>query len=54
VTPVDRSPGSSNAVLRLGVGGEGIRATHRLVGVDRKTVRRYVEVALELGLLRDE
>jgi hypothetical protein len=40
-------------VVRLWLAGEGIRATERLVGLDRKTVRRYVEVAVELGLLRD-
>jgi transposase len=40
-------------VLRLWLAGEGIRATERLAGVDRKTVRRYVEVAVGLGLVRD-
>jgi transposase len=40
-------------VLRLWLAGEGIRATERLVGFDRKTVRRYVEAAVELGLDRD-
>jgi hypothetical protein len=40
-------------VLRLWLQGEGIRATERLVGVDRKTVRRYVAAAVELGLVRD-
>ena len=40
-------------VLRLWVGGEGIRTTERLAGVDRKTVRRYVEAAERLGLPRD-
>ena len=40
-------------VLRLWLRGEGIRATERLVGVDRKTVRRYVAAAVELGLVRD-
>jgi|SRR3954468_2806201 transposase len=40
-------------VLRLWLAGEGIRATERLVGFDRKTVRRYVDAAVELGLVRD-
>ena len=40
-------------VLRLWLRGEGIRSTERLVGVDRKTVRRYVAAAVELGLVRD-
>jgi transposase len=40
-------------VLRLWVRGEGFRATERLAGVDRKTVRRYVAAASELGLVRD-
>jgi transposase len=39
-------------VLRLWLAGEGIRAMERLAGLDRKTVRRYVEAALELGLVR--
>src|SRR3954453_2070876 len=39
--------------LRLWLAGEGIRATERLVSFDRKTVRRYVEAAMELGLARD-
>jgi transposase len=40
-------------VLRLWLAGEGIRATERLVGFDRKTVRRYVDAAVRLGLVRD-
>jgi hypothetical protein len=40
-------------VLRLWLGGEGIRATERLVGFDRKTVRRYVDAAIGLGLVRE-
>ncbi len=40
-------------VLRLWLRGEGIRGTERLAGVDRKTVRRYVAAAAELGLARD-
>jgi transposase len=39
-------------VLRLWLAGEGIRATERLVGFDRKTVRRYVDAAVGLGLVR--
>ena len=40
-------------VLRLWLRGEGVRATERLVGVDRKTVRRYLAAAQELGLVGD-
>jgi hypothetical protein len=40
-------------VLRLWLRGEGLRATERLAGVDRKTVRRYLAAAEELGLVRD-
>jgi len=40
-------------VLRLWLGGEGLRSVSRLAGVDRKTVRRYVETAEGLGLVRD-
>ena len=40
-------------VLRLLLRGEGLRSTERLVGVDRKTVRRYLTAAGELGLVRD-
>ena len=40
-------------VLRLWLRGEGVRASERLAGVDRKTVRRYVAAAVELGLVRD-
>ncbi len=40
-------------VLRLWLRGGGIRATERLAGVDRKTVRRYVDAAVEFGLERD-
>ncbi|MHB8294559.1 MAG: hypothetical protein ACYDH5_08010 [Acidimicrobiales bacterium] len=40
-------------VLRLWLRGEGIRSIERLGGVDRKTVRRYVSTAEELGLVRD-
>ena len=38
-------------VLRLFLRGEGVRSTERLVGVDRKTVRRYLAAAGELGLV---
>jgi transposase len=41
-------------VLRLWLRGEGVRATERLAGVDRKTVRRYLAAAQELGLVRDD
>jgi hypothetical protein len=40
-------------VLRLWLRGEGLRAVERWVGVDRKTVRRYVTAAEELGCRRD-
>ncbi len=40
-------------VLRLWLGGEGYRGISRLSGVDRKTVRRYVEAAVDVGLVRD-
>ena len=37
-------------VLRLWLGGEGIRGVARLSRVDRKTVRRYVDAAIEAGV----
>jgi transposase len=37
-------------VLRLWLRGEGLRAIERLSGVDRKTVRRYVQAGVELGV----
>jgi transposase len=40
-------------VLRLWLRGEGVRPSERLSGVDRKTIRRYVEAAVALGLQRD-
>lgn len=40
-------------VLRLWLGGEGLRAVTRLSRVDRKTVRRYVEAAIEVGITAD-
>lgn len=40
-------------VLRLWLSGYGLRAIERLARVDRKTVRRYLSVAEELGLVRD-
>lgn len=40
-------------VLRLWLDGEGLRSIERLSQVDRKTVRRYVTAATELGLVRD-
>jgi hypothetical protein len=39
-------------VLRLWLRGEGVRSTERLAGVDRKTVRRYLIAAEEVGLVR--
>lgn len=39
-------------VLRLWLRGEGQRAVARRASVDRKTVRRYVEAAVECGLVR--
>jgi hypothetical protein len=40
-------------VLRLWLRGQGLRGIERLAGVDRKTVRRYVDAAQALGLARD-
>ncbi len=40
-------------VLRLWIRGEGYRGVERLCGVDRKTVRRYVEAAVGVGLDRE-
>jgi transposase len=40
-------------VLRLWLGGEGLRAVARLSRVDRKTVRRYVDAAVEAGVCVD-
>lgn len=40
-------------VLRLWLRGEGIRPVERLSGVNRKTVRRYVDAAIGLGLRQD-
>ena len=40
-------------VLRLWLRGEGLRSIERLAGVDRKTVRRYVQAAEVLGVVRD-
>lgn len=40
-------------VLRLWLGGEGIRSVARLSRVDRKTVRRYVDAAVEAGVTPD-
>ena len=38
-------------VLRLWLLGHGLRAIERLVQVDRKTVRRYVEAGRGVGTL---
>ena len=40
-------------ILRLWMRGESLRAVERLAGVDRKTVRRYVDAATGLGLVRE-
>jgi len=40
-------------MLRLWLTGKGLRALEPLMGLDRKTVRRYVEAAVTLGLDRD-
>jgi transposase len=40
-------------VLRLWLRGEGLRSIERMADVDRKTVRRYVEAAVGLGLDRE-
>jgi transposase len=40
-------------VLRLWLRGEGIRAIERMAQLDRKTVRRYVAAAEEVGLARN-
>jgi len=40
-------------VLRLWVRGESLRSIERLAVLDRKTVRRYVEAAVDAGLDRD-
>jgi hypothetical protein len=37
-------------VLRVWLRGEGLRTIERLSGVDRKTVRRYVAAAGEVGV----
>src|SRR5207249_867901 len=39
-------------VLRLWLAGDGFRAVERRSQVDRKTVRRYVEAAVAVGLDR--
>ena len=41
-------------ILRLWARGQGFRAVARATGVDRKTVRRYVDTAIAHGLSRDE
>ena len=40
-------------VLRLWLGGEGLPAVARLSRVDRKTVSRYVDAAIEVGVAAD-
>lgn len=39
-------------VLRLWLAGEGIRSVGRLALIDRKTVRRHVDAAVQLGVVR--
>lgn len=39
-------------VLRLWLRGEGLRSVGRLAGMDRKTVRRYVDAAVAAGVDR--
>ena len=39
-------------VLRLWLRGKGQRPISELAGMDRKTVRRYIDAAVELGLDR--
>lgn len=41
-------------VLRLWLRGEGYRSIERLSGVNRKTVHRYVDAAVEAGLTRED
>ena len=41
-------------VLRVWLGGAGLRKVAERAGVDRKTVRRYVEAAQAAGLRRDD
>ena len=40
-------------VLRLWLRGDGLRRVAELAGVDRKTVRRYVDAAVAAGVVRD-
>jgi predicted DNA-binding transcriptional regulator YafY len=40
-------------VLRLWLGGQSLREVTRLAGVDRKTVRRYVQAAQAAGVARE-
>jgi len=40
-------------ILRLWQMGQGIRRTRELTGLDRKTIRRYLAAAVELGLRKD-
>ena len=41
-------------VLRLWLAGQSLREVTRLAGVDRKTVRRYVQAAQAAGVARDD
>ena len=40
-------------VMRAWLSGEGLRQVAAQAGVDRKTARRYVAAATEVGLARD-
>lgn len=40
-------------VLRLWLRSNGVRRIAALTGMDRKTVRRYIEAAVKAGLERD-
>jgi transposase len=40
-------------VLRSWLGGQGLRTAGERAGVDRKTARRYVDAAVDAGLVRD-
>ncbi len=40
-------------LLRLSLRARGIRSIERMAQLDRKTVRRYVRAAAEVGVVRD-
>jgi DNA-binding IclR family transcriptional regulator len=41
-------------ILRLWLAGHSLREVTTLAGVDRKTVRRYVQAAQDVGLVRED